>query len=90
MNFETGKPVSYAAFKNKATIHRYGKEKIVLFGQPNNNLFAVYTIRDTDPNTMKEAYGKFVRLVKGDTTDYKSSTLQWSKGGIPTEYTDLK
>ncbi len=90
MSLGANKPLSYAGFKNRASIHRYGKNnRIVFIGRPNDNLFALYTVPDTDSATMKQAYEMYVKLVKGDITDYKSGTIQWSDGKIPLVYADL-
>ncbi len=89
MNMDTRVPISYAGFKNRATIYRYGKDKIVFVGQPKANMFAFYTVRDTDTNTMVEAYQKFLKIAKGDITDFKSQLVQWTNKGIPSEYADL-
>jgi hypothetical protein len=84
------KLLSYASWKNRASIHRYGKvNRIVFIGRPNDNLFAFYTVPDTDSATMKQAYEMYVKLVKGDITDFNTGTVQWTDGKIPLEYSDL-
>lgn len=90
MDALTSTPISYATFKNRATIRRYGtKAKAVFVGIPQKNLFAFYTVLDSDTETMKEAYDMFKGLVKGDMTFYKDGRVQWGSTDIPTEYTDL-
>ncbi len=91
MDKKTNKAISYASFKNRTTIHRYGtKLKAVYMGQPNSNLFAFYTQPNNDTNTMLEAYELLLRLVKGDTTDYNDARVQWGNCAIPANYEDLK
>jgi len=90
MSLDFNQPLSYAGFKNRASIHRYGKtNRIVFIGRPNDNLFAFYTVPDTDSATMKQAYEMYVKLVKGDSTDFNTGTVQWTDSWIPSEYTDL-
>lgn len=80
----TNKPISYAAFKNRTTIVKYGKrDKVVFLGQPRKNLFGFYTTLDTDANVMKEAYKLFTDLVKGDMQGVEDKAVQWGNTGIP-------
>jgi hypothetical protein len=91
MSIDTLKPISYVGFKNRASIHRYGTvRRIVFVGQPKDNLFGFYTAPNDDTATMKQAYKMFVKLVKGDMTDYNAGTLQWGDKGIPLDYLDLE
>lgn len=84
------KPISYANWKNRTSIHRYGNtNRIVFIGRPNDNLFAFYTVPDTDSATMKQAYEMYVKLVKGDITDFNTGTVQWTDGNLPLVYSDL-
>jgi hypothetical protein len=43
-----------------------------------------------DSEVMKEAYDMFIRLVKGDMTDYNYNDVQWGNAGIPLGYGDLR
>lgn len=84
-------PISYSGFKNRASIHRYGnKLKVVFIGHPKLNLFGFYVMYDTDSNVMKEAYNMFIRLIKGDMTEYNNGDIQWGNAGIPLVYGDLR
>jgi hypothetical protein len=90
-SFTYYQPVSYSAFKNRASIHRYGRTaKIVFVGSPKNNLFGFYVMCDTDSNVMKEAYNMFVNLVKGEMTEYNQENIQWGNCGIPISYGNLR
>jgi hypothetical protein len=85
-----GRPVSYKLFKNRASIHSYGEDgKIVFLGIPNKNLFGFYIDNGVDSDVMKTAYGMFVDFVKGDGTLFTDKYLQWTDGGIPTEFVNL-
>ena len=86
----TGKPIPFAAFKNRITIHRCGnKLKVVYMGQPEKNLFAFFTVPNNDTNTMIEAYDMFARLANGDLTEYNEGLVQWGNCKIPLGYEDL-
>lgn len=86
-----GNPLAYAAFKNRASICNFGdKYKVVFVGIPQKNLFGFYVTWGTDPEVMKEAYGHFITLVKGDTTPYDNKYIQWGNAGIPEKYVQLK
>lgn len=86
----TGVPATFPAFKNRAMVHRYGKDlKIVFMGIPGKNLFGFYVMYDTDMAVMKEAYGMFLRLVKGDMEDYESKDLQWGFR-VPISYGNMR
>lgn len=90
---EDGKPLSYAAFKNRATISRFSgrrKYKAVFVGQPKDNLFGFYTMYGTDPEVMKEAYDYFIQLVKGNSEPYDEGDVQWGNCGIPIAYGNLR
>jgi len=90
MTIDSLQPLSYARFKNRASIHRYGSvRRIVFVGQPKDSLFAFYTNPAVDSETMKQAYEMYKKLVNGDITDYNSGTVQWGDTGIPSEYVDL-
>lgn len=84
-------PISYSGFKNRASIHRYGKKhKIVFIGHPKENLFGFYTMYGTDSDVMKEAYEIFIRVLKGGTRDYELGDVQWGNAGIPISYSNLR
>lgn len=90
-SFTYYQPVSYSAFKNRASIHRYGRSaKIVFVGNPKNNLFGFYVDWETDSAVMKTAYDKFVSLVKGNMQDYNNQIIQWGNCGIPISYGNLR
>ena len=91
-----GKPVPYSVFKNKASIHKYGNgrqsRKIVFVGQPKENLFGFYGLysKDTDINTMKDAYMVYTQLIKGDFSVYEDKIVQHGNCGIPIVYGNLR
>lgn len=85
------KPLSYSAFKNRASVHKYGGQyKIVFVGLPKQNLFGFYTMYGTDSQVMKEAYGMYCRLVDGDMEDYNDGDVQWGNCGFPISYGSLR
>lgn len=84
---EDGKPVLYSTFKNRASVHRYGRHlKIVYLGIPKENLFGFYVFYNTDAIVMKDAYKMLLKLVKGDMEDFDNEDLQWGNCGIPLVY----
>jgi hypothetical protein len=90
MGIDNNKPLSYTGFKNRASVHKYGKYKVVFVGFPRKNLFGFYTMYGADSEVMKEAYDMYVRLVKGDITDYNDDDVQWGNCGIPLSYGNLR
>ena len=85
-----GEPVTFPAFKNRATVHRYGKDyKIVFMGIPSKNLFGFYVMYGTDMEVMKEAYKMFMRLIQGNMEDYENRDLQWGLR-IPIAYGNMR
>ena len=83
-------PVTFPAFKNRATVHRYGKDyKIVFMGIPSKNLFGFYVMYGTDMEVMKEAYKMFMRLIQGNMEDYENRDLQWGLR-IPIAYGNMR
>ena len=89
-----GKPVSYASFKNRTTILKYGKGrkqlKIVFAGIPQKNLFGFYVYTDTDPNVLKEAYEMLKQISRGDMTPIEDKDVQWGNCGMPLAYGNLR
>jgi hypothetical protein len=91
VGLENDKPISYSGFKNRASIHKYGKKnKIVFVGHPKQNLFGFYVLFDNDTNAMKEAYRMFCKLASGNMVDYNYDNIQWGNAGIPLGYGDLR
>lgn len=84
------KPLSYSAFKNRASVHRYGDYKIVFVGFPKRNLFGFYVMWGNDSEVMREAYDMYSKLVKGDMEDYDNGDLQWGNCGFPLMYGCLR
>ena len=91
MGIDNNKPLSYSGFKNRASVHKYGKNyKVVFVGHPRQNLFGFYVMWGTDSDVMKEAYELYVSLVKGDMTGYNEGDIQWGNCGIPISYGELR
>ena len=86
-----GSAVSLTAFKNRASIHRYGgdKLKIVFLGIPNKNLWGFYVMYDNDNIVIKDAYKMYQKLVNGDMSDFKAGDIQWGNAAIPVVYGKL-
>ncbi len=93
---ENDSPILYSKFKNRASIHRYGRGKrvlkIIFLGLPKENMFGFYPAfaNDTDVNVMKEAYAMYLRLLKGDLEDFNNGSVQWGDKGIPLAYGNLR
>jgi hypothetical protein len=91
MGIDNNKPLSYSGFKNRASVHKYGKNyKVVFIGHPKQNLFGFYVMWGADSQVMKEAYELYVSLVKGDITGYDEGDIQWGNCGIPISYGELR
>lgn len=85
------KPLSYIGFKNRASVHKYGKvHKIVFVGHPKDNLFGFYTKYGNNSVVLKEAYRMYFNLVKGSIEDYNNGDIQWGNKGIPLGYGNLR
>lgn len=86
--------ISFSQFKNRATVHPYGKGrnqlKIVYCGQPREVLFAFYVMSDTDPNVLREAYEWYKRLVKGDTGPIDEGNVKIGNCGFPLQYGPIR
>ncbi len=83
-------PVTFPAFKNRAMVHKYGKDyKIVFLGMPSKNLFGFYVMYGTDMEAMREAYAMYMRLVRGNIEDYENKDLQWGLR-IPLKYKNMR
>jgi hypothetical protein len=83
-------PITYTAFKNRATIAGYKRGDIILIGIPKKNLFGFYVPRNKHPEMMKDAYKRFEKLVNGKMTDYEDKVIQWGNAGVPLDYLDLR
>lgn len=85
-----GQPLTFPAFKNRTMVHKYGKDyKILFMGIPAKNLFGFYVMWGNDMECMKEAYGMYLRLIKGDMEDYENKDLQWGLR-IPLAYGNMR
>ena len=99
INLTSNKPISFAGFKKRADVHEYGRGRnplrIIYVGQPRQNLFGFYPMRDTKANNLKDAYHMYLELVNmsSDSDDYPLSLIddiQWGNCGIPISYGDLR
>ena len=91
VDLSTNKPIAYSGFKNRASVHKYGKRyKMVFLGHPKKNLFGFYVTFDNDTTVMKEAYEMFLNLISGDMVDYNFEDVQWGNAGIPLSYGNLR
>lgn len=87
---EKNVPVTFPAFKNRAMVHKYGRDyKIVFLGIPSQNLFGFYVMYGTDMEAMREAYTMYMRLVRGNIEDYENKDLQWGLR-IPINYGNMR
>lgn len=83
-------PVTFPAFKNRAMVHKYGKDyKVVFVGVPAVNLFGFYVTYANDMECMREAYSLFLKLVKGDMEGYEDNDVQWGLR-IPINYGNMR
>ncbi len=92
INAETNALISFTGFKNRCSVHKYGKKlKIVFLGHPKQNLFGFYVMYAADSVVLKEAYQMLVNVVvKDDISYYEDDDLQWGNAGIPLAYGDLR
>ena len=92
INLTTNKLIPFTGFKNRCTIHKYGKKlKIVFLGQPKENLFGFYVMYDTDLNVLKESYQMLLNLIENnDISQYYDDDIQWGNAGIPIQYSHLR
>lgn len=90
---DNGKPVSFKKFKEKVSIHNYGrgvkKLKIMFIGHPKENLFAFYPMQNPNPIALKECYEKYVALVNGDWSPLDDGDIIWGNSGIPICYGEI-
>lgn len=86
--------ISFSQFKNRTTVHKYGKGraqlKIVYCGQPKEVLFAFYVNCDTDTNVLREAYDWYKRLAKGDTGPIDEGDVKIGNSGFPLQYGPIR
>ncbi len=88
VNIETDKPLSYVGFKNRTSvIEFYNSDVIVFLGQPKQNMFGFYVDKGHASACTKQAYQMFTDLVSGKMEDFKAGRIQWTKKGMPLEYT---
>lgn len=84
-------PVLFTQFKNRATIANYGRKgNIILIGVPQRNLFGFYIPTDKHPDMMKDAYTRYLNLVKGKMDDVENKVIQWGNAGVPLDYLPLR
>ena len=86
-----GKPVSMAALKKLADIHKYGKNyKIVFVHNSKENMFGFYpSVLATNPEAIKEAHEWLVELVEGNLTSLGGHVFI-GNCGIPLSYGKLR
>ena len=91
-NTNVDTPISFTGFKNRCSIHKYGKShKIVFLGHPKQNLFGFYVMYAADAVVLKEAYQMFLNVInKNDISDYENNDLQWGNAGIPLGYGNIR
>lgn len=103
IHLNTGKPLSFAGFKQRAEVHDFGRGRnplrIIYIGHPKQNLFGFYPMRDTKEQCLKDAYIAYTDLVEGQIADellledYVSPNgcdIQWGNAGMPIAYGDLR
>jgi hypothetical protein len=84
-------PISFNGFKNRASIHRYGKtHKILFIGHPKHNLWGFYLPKVNDKDYLKAAYKVFIETLKGNMKHIDTGVLQWGNSGIPISYGKLR
>ena len=92
---EKGEPISFAKFKQRVSIHQYGKGQRRLFiffiGHPNNNLLAFYPPTTTRPEMLKIAYGYLIDTITTDMKqEYLDGNIMWGNCGYPLSYGDIR
>lgn len=89
---EENKPILFNRFKNKCSIHKYGKKsKIVFIGFPKENLIGFYVDAGlNDINATRQAYEWFCDLVGGEIGVHLNGYVQFGNCGIPLGYGNLR
>lgn len=86
-----GKPISFKAFKDLASVHEYGRGRnplrIIFIGHPKENLFAFYPPNDTKAECLKIAYNYYKDCVESEyMCEYNDENVMWGNCGIPLQY----
>lgn len=90
-----GKPLSKTAFKERLSLHTYGRGKgklfIGFFGDKLNGIWAFYgSFRgDTKAEYFKDAYSRFLKVIDGEMDWVDNETIQRGNSGIPISYGDV-
>lgn len=96
-----GQPISFNAFKDRSSVHRYGlrknnMQKILFTGHPRENLWGFFLPIQNDKDFLKQAYGIFKKVVNGDMEWFETNlvhgkaAIQFGNCGIPLAYGNLR
>lgn len=94
---ENGTPISKTQFKERASIHQYGKGKDMLnvlyfYIHPKECIYGFYPLfrGDTKAECLKNAYKMYIDLLNGEMEDFDCKDIQRGNCGIPLSYGDLR
>ncbi len=90
-----GNPISYTAFKKRATTHKYeerGKKPLYLFTFHNgNDIYGFYPwCRDTKEGSLKYAYEQYLKVLDGNMLPVDQEMLQFGNWGTPIVFSNLR
>ena len=90
------KPISKAQFKERASVHQYGKGKgmlnvIYFYTHPKECIYGFYPQfqGDSKAKCLENAYEMYKDLLNGEMEDFDNKDIQRGNCGIPLGYGDL-
>jgi hypothetical protein len=88
---EDGSPLSKTAFKQRASIHKYGKYKIFHFycENPKELMTSFYPMNGNVTDQVNECYEYYLSILNGDVTPIDDKDVQIGNSGIPIGYGDI-
>jgi hypothetical protein len=94
---ENNKPISKSLFKNRASVHQYGKGRnmfnvLYFYTNPKECIYGFYPQfqGDNKGKCLENAYKMFLDLLNGEMEDVDCKDIQRGNCGIPLSYGDLR
>lgn len=94
---ENGGAISKAQFKERASVHQYGKGSRMLnvlyfYTHPKECMYGFYPQfrGDSKVKCLNNAYQMYIDLLNGEMDDFDCNDIQRGNSGIPTCYGDLR
>ena len=94
---EDGTAISKAQFKERASVHQYGKGQgmfnvLYFFTHPKDCMYGFYPQfrGDSKAKCLANAYQMYIDLLNGEMDDFDCNDIQRGNSGIPTSYGDLR